>query len=693
MDFNPKDLAIQKKMYTIAFIWAGIILEIIRLNFRFNIPVKYLPPISIEEQNKMKSEGDISAYKIPILKFISETDPELFQAIQLKKLKITQILTSAFNELKKYQIKKDISAFEQVRELYGVKSIPYILFDVDQLDPADREKEIKKIQKELSHVKVNKSVFQNAFMERLYIGRNLIKISFNNVAWENLANLFDNKKINKLFLKGSVIPVSQVFENIPLRQLNVSDQKLDSVYNYVEYTKDGKKQKWDITIFQGDGEAKTKDIKEKIKIQKEMYDFGLFDGTEPFRYIQFSDSGINILNINEFSRDYKNTNNKDIKSKNKDIKLNKSQTQELRNKVIYKAEEDKIKEQLIRACAGLTGHIVEFTKDVEFMCGIDEINEDLINKILKEIEKKEKSKELTIQKYVPPELKSYKVDKNLLDKFPTVIDEKRMAKLSSEFGSKDALDFLNIGVFPEHQEEKRMELESKTFILTPDERQKEERRIKREQGLARIQILINVLTRLYMNYMVIKYSSTDVFLNSTSLVYLAKYINNKNPEDFNEDIPHLIDYENVLYDPSISISDKINILLNVLMEMMIIMIKTKSSLSFIIEFLKIIQDENKIIDITHNKLQKLEYQQDMIKQKRFDILLKKAPEEKVAQGFMQMNLEEQIEFLDEEKIDNINEVDNALINSYNPAEEFEKEDQDIESIDDADYDVGDFDLL
>ena len=84
---------------------------------------------------------------------------------------------------------------------------------------------------------------------------------------------------------------------------------------------------------------------------------------------------------------------------------------------------------------------------------------------------------------------------------------------------------------------------------------------------------------------------------------------------------------------------------------------------------------------------------DLLRRKRTEKCLKMTPEEKIAQGLLAAGLEEQIEILDENIKEKNEEGEKALMETYDDEEEARVQDEDFESIDDADYDTGTFDLL
>ena len=183
---------------------------------------------------------------------------------------------------------------------------------------------------------------------------------------------------------------------------------------------------------------------------------------------------------------------------------------------------------------------------------------------------------------------------------------------------------------------------------------------------------------------------------SPSHRFLVRYVNEKKNKEFDRTIPIVFNfntYNELQYDSDFTISRKIIIFLNILVSLTSFIVESRLEANFVVEFLAITKDAENIVDATESQIEVIQENLDLLRRKRTEKFLKMTPEEKIAQGLLAAGLEEQIEILDENIKEKNEEGEKALMETYDDEEEARVQDEDFESINDADYDTGTFHLL
>lgn len=709
MELKTMDTLLQKKMWALAFIYARIIQEIIFSKFRINFRRSMLPnkePLNPKERETV-SHGNISIYKLVVLRIIQQNDPKFFQEIQMRKMKLTFALTSAFNTLRRDVFRKDLSEIARLIELHGVSTIPRKLYQITKGEEnrASEEDSIKKKVEKILH-KPESILFTNelllrAFKFRLQTVANMINKNITLVGWNPALNI---KKLNQLYESRTFWSKELYYRYFPEIKppfLTADNDSILNLYQAWNYCENGTKQKWNITILFREKEeirVKSGDFKNKLKIQKKTFDLD-YSPKEDYEYLSFSET-VNILNVNEYSRDLENTDCKEIKSETKKVFLDKKERENLRILALDVYEDSRLKSLLLQACSGEPGHIVS-AGNVHVVCGIDQIDLKLVKKFRKELEKLYEQEEKVEHKILPPKLETFSIKKVKDFDFDTktlnqeTLNElvRKLVKLSGISGIKEEQlreSIRNLGRFTESFKEVVQQ-------LPKEDREAREKELIRDQNLVRIQELINIITQLHQYYSIIKTHPNGLFFpTSPSHEFLVKYVNEKKNKEFSKNIPRVFNfntYDELKYDKDFTLFRKIIIFLNIFIRLADMIVETRLEARFVAEFLSIIREAEIIADATENQIEIIQENLDLLRRKRTEKFLKMTPEEKIAQGLMAVGLEEQIEILDENIKEKNKEEEQALIETYDDEEEQKIQDEDFESLDNVDYEIRAFELF
>ena len=151
-------------------------------------------------------------------------------------------------------------------------------------------------------------------------------------------------------------------------------------------------------------------------------------------------------------------------------------------------------------------------------------------------------------------------------------------------------------------------------------------------------------------------------------------------------------YYDIEHADGLSLSRRIVMFLNIFLGLLNTIVQSKLSAEFVIEFMKRVKEDNELADTTNAVVDLIRDQLDLQKRKNLEKFLKMTPEEKVAKGFFEAGLEEQIELLNEESKKVASEEDDRAIENYKAAQDTDKFAQtldDEQSYDDDDVFITD----
>jgi len=715
MELKTIDTNLQKKMWALVYVYARIIQEIINSKFKINFRRNVLPnrePLNTKERETV-SRGDISIYKLVVLRIIQQNDPKFFQEIQLRKMKLTFALTSAFNVLRKDVFRKDLSEIARLIELHGSNTIPRKVYNINKDENKDRGEDsiksrISQLLKKKENILATNELLLRAFKFRLQTVANILTTPIRSSEWKSA---LDIRKLNEIYESRTFWSKQlyyRYFPEIKLPWLIANEESILNLYTPTAYCENGTKQKWNLTLLSKGKETQkvaSGDFKSKLKIQKKTFDLD-YSPDEDYEYMSFN-KDINILNMNEYSRDLENTECKELKSETKKIKMTKNDHKELRDKAINIYEDSRLKLLLLQACAGEPGHIIS-AGNVHIVCGIDVIDIKLVRKFRKELEKFYATEETIEHKLIIPKLDTFNIKQVKDFDFNTsTFNQEELNKLTQKLTKLSDLkdlkpeDIVNtvssLGKFTQTFQENAKELEKLKFKLPKEDREAREKELRRDQNLARMQELINIITQLHQYYTIIKTHPNNLFFPvSPSHRFLVQYVNDKKNKEFTKSIPVVFNfhtYTELQYDNSFTLSRKIIIFLNILVSLANFIVETSLEAKFVIEFLAITRNAEDIVDATESQIEIIQENLDLLRRKRTEKFLKMTQEEKIAQGIIGAGLEEQIEILEENIKEKNENAEEAQIETYDDEEAQRIQDEDFESIDDVDYESGSFDLL
>ena len=377
-------------------------------------------------------------------------------------------------------------------------------------------------------------------------------------------------------------------------------------------------------------------------------------------------------------------------------KLSVSQIMDLRKKVFIDSEKNKVKELIFRACAGNIGYIVQLSKNIKFMCGIDSLDEKFFDKVQHEINQiTEIRSPIIVNTPIIPKLRNYMIPTEIYDQFSGKINYDRINKLSKLIYDNSTTHELTENEISEL-------LTSLGNMNRGYAAQKEYNNIniiRQNQKNGQIQIIINILNRLILYFNLIKISSDDLLINSESMEWFVEFIFDKDSKDFIAEIPPFANnriYNKINY-ANIPSEAKVIILLNIFSKLIEILMQPINPImtTFFMQFLFHIKNDLDVVDLTIEDIQEIEFKQENLRRKRTEKFLKMTPEEKLIQGFLEAKLEEQIELLDEEQKEAAQNEIEELIDTYNPEEELKNIDaeEEAESFDEGLYEEGTFDAF
>jgi len=695
-ELGTEDTELLKRLYAVAFIYAKLIKDMISSGFRFRFRKEYLPG----DRNDLPKDN-INPYVLAVLKIVRDRDRPFFDKLGLKEMKgkFTVAIKSAFNTLQKEAFRKDVATFNLARRIWGANWTPKAF-----IKNAQNEDTVTKIIDKLDvnsddDKKIHKALLKAAEI-RLSKIRKIFKTPIQNrEVWKELDTSFDNNNLNYLFdsLVYNRIPKKynrRFLKFVKLKTINPPKDDPSFYYTLNVYCEDGRKQKWDLTKLRGNSSSttiKTSDLKRKLKAQKTAFDMN-FDPAFSIKYFTIN-STINVENINQFERELIDTQCGNITKKEatqKEKTKGPKDHQKLKEKVFERELVNEIVDVVQNACAGAPGQKIYWGTDI--LCGYDielngKPNKALISKIQNGLEKERKYEsevksfpELSIDKpSIPVDFKTKKenivFDKNGAESLINKI-RKHVDLIKTEFKDKETLmSFLiDLGKFSNVFEEQTRNIEKDIFISKEDKDRKA-RSLKRDQEWSRLSELNNIIKRLQRDYRLIRTSETDIFLNSPSMMYLSKFIDDKKKNDFKDKIPdkyNVGNYYDIEYTNDISINRRIIMFLNIFINVMNSIVQTELSAQFAMEFLERAKDDVELADTSETDVQFVEDQLDLRKRKNMEIYMKMTPEEKIAKGFFEAGLEEQIELLNEEAQKAATIEDERAIDNYNEAQDTDK---------------------
>lgn len=698
---STEDTELLKKLFAVAYIYAKIIKDMIASGFRFRFRKEYMP--------ENLPRDTINPYILAVLKITRDRDRAFFEQLGFKnmKVKFSGAIKNAFDILQKETFKKDIATFALARRIWGAKwTIDMLLKNADS--PEKIRKSIKGLNVKSLHA-VYEVLFE-AVKARLNKIRELFKKPVQDPRWNDVVSIFDNYLLNTLF---SVL----VYDGIPrgynrrylkytrLRLLEVPKKDPYFYYTLENYCDNGTPQNWDLTELFNNGvriSIKSSELKRKLKEQKTAFDMNYNPALMPIGYF-IIDESVNITSINLFNRELINTKCNNItKSKAKSIERSRTSSDHRKLKeIVFEREElDEIADVITNACAGAPGQTIFWGIDIKCNGPPDKKILEKVQKALRvqKIEEVKNLPVLDIKKIrVPEDFKIESFNKSLANE---LIDKllklatKYFGMKSKESPSREAIMtfIIDLGKFKKKFEEQLLQVSP---LLTPIERDARIKAIKKDQNWSRLAELGNVIRSLQRDYRLIRTSETDIFLNSPSLMYLARYIDEKKKDDFNVEIPakyNVLSYYDIEYASDVGITQRVIMFLNIFVEIMNLIVKSRLSAEFALEFMSHVKENNELADTTDVEIGEIQTRLDFQRRKNTEKFLKMTPEEKVAKGFFEAGLEEQIELLNEESQRAATEEDERILKNYNERQDVDQFSQtldDEQSYDDDDVFITD----
>ena len=703
-ELGTEDTQLLKRLHATAFIYAKLIKDMIATSFRFRFRKEYLPGARAD-----LPKDTLNPYILAVLKIVRDRDREFFDQLGLKEMKVkfSSAIKSAFKTLQKAEFKKDIATFTLARRIWGATWSPDAF--AKEGDLKKTRKQIDNITKKDDNLTIYKALFDAAKIQ-LWKIKELFRKPVQDPAWLEVSRLFNNRRLNKLYDALVYNRVPKKYNRRYLKYVKLTDlepPKNDPYFYYTldKYCENGSPQNWDLTKLVGveSGkkalDIKTSDLKRKLKAQKTAFDMG-FEPDTNIEYFSISPD-VNVTNINQFKRELFNTKCGGMSKKEaqeKESRRGPKDHQKLKEKVFELEELNEIKDVIANACAGAPGQFLYWGTDV--LCGIAP-SKKLLDKVQKGLQKEREKQEIVkdIPVFIVKQPKvpaDFKVKREEITFDRTLAEEviKKISKFININSGELMTSFVELGKFKNRFEEQMIQIEREIF-KSKEQKEKALKTLKRDQNWSRIAELNNIIRRLQRDYRLIRTSETDIFLNSPSLFYLSRYIDEKKKSDFKDELPakfNVLNYYDIEHADGLSLSRRIVMFLNIFLGLLNTIVQSKLSAEFVIEFMKRVKEDNELADTTNAEVDLIRDQLDLQKRKNLEKFLKMTPEEKVAKGFFEAGLEEQIELLNEESKKVASEEDDRAIENYKAAQDTDKFAQtldDEQSYDDDDVFITD----
>ena len=458
----------------------------------------------------------------------------------------------------------------------------------------------------------------NIFRYRLYLIKN-----------DKPIDISRNKTLNNLLEKVALQGVPRFTNMIyypsnPLKPLTPIGQYF--MYNEATYNKDGSEIEWNTVRLcknKKDIDINEKKLKKELKLMKENYNLNYSITSEEYDL----PNGVNAITINEFKKD--KINGKLVKSK-----LSKKGNRELYEKVIEYNEMQNAEEILKQWCG--EEKTIEF-KEHTFSCNP---NKSELKTVIKLLEKRqikgklEKNKEIEFPD-MPSGLNN-KIDYSKLEKI------KKELKINPEVITKYGKTPFEV-----------LEYETKIKKMFKDkELEIKMKKFTKSKFINRINIIINTIIELQKHYQILHHGELTKCYKSPSLNYLCEFINDRDKNDFKSVLPRekysITKYNDIKYTKKINYEEKINILLNIFIDLILFIAKTKLSIKYTSLFIEKMNKTALLLDVSTELFNKIESDLELQARKNFEQYLKMTPEEKLVKNFGNVALEQQIEILQEE---------------------------------------------
>lgn len=635
MNISTEEQILLKKTQTYAYVYAAIIESIISNDFRYNFRKE------IRGIDYKKSKTDIKPLVLAALRTIRKFDIIYFNQIQIKQIKLPVAISRAYKILRQeiFNKKENVSQFDrhftrvtELIKLYVIK---------------EKTLSLEQIYENIETIGLHKVLlsFNKILDEKLSYFIQLSKSSLDNLAWAFLDE--NNELFNYIYDKimsenrvGSRYN-RKIFSQSILPMLDPRNIDRSEFYNYNNYCSDGTKQVWNLTkLINKETNAKitidSKKLKQKLTLQKDIYNYG-GSLANIDSYAKIGDD-INVINIGYWNQEKENTKCNEMtksEAKNKSLTMTIEEKNKIHKKAIDLEENQKLQILIIRACgSSALGEKVCFGSYC-INCGfLEEPIDTIVTKVKKQWNIRLKKTE--IAKAVP---KYTLLNREIDEKYKelTKIDKQKLNKIITKLNITENIAdiILDMGLFDKQFQE---ELENiKVKIEGPEE----EKRISKKQKFSRALTIIKYIKRLYTDYFTIKTNSSTILINEPGQKYLKPFIEKKMPNDFDEKLPYINIYDEILYATNFSSNKKVSILLNLLINILDTITKTKLSKEFIVEFLSIVQQEKDILDISQQDINAIDQYIDLEKRKRISRFERSTPEEKIIQGLMLADFREQ----------------------------------------------------
>lgn len=631
-----------QEITVLSYVYAAIFREIINSGYRINFPIEFLNK-TFDIKSKEVNQLIYTALLITKL-----NDVVLFNQMILYKYNLAIFIANAFEILKRDSLNK--SDIENIFRLHHIENISEIIKSIKNYEN-NKEDNLTKLfittePLSINDNKIKKLLLINA-QRRLEELSNLRDIHANDPQWSVFVNdplmamdhklytvwsqNYINPLFNRLIMKTNIPEFP--YETLTLTKKNTNEL----LYNPLGYNlKTGAPQKWNIVHIDGIT-INEKILKEKISAQKIIFDMNENINNLP-KYYRISDN-VNLTNISMFKKQYSNSQGEfkhEVKENMK--KMNAEEYARLKDKAFDYNMREKIRNQVIRSCLGNLSYEICYN-ELCILCGLD-VNypDSLIDDVCREILKQQRK----INK--PKKLIEYSLTQfNLtINESELTIDNEQVQKLIAKLLYFDkSIDnnkyyniIANLGKLIKIYEDNYAK-------ITPET----EKRIKYNINLNRINNLINLIKRLEQYYHILGNNNSEIYLVSLSQQFLKPFIVEKKSADFKIELPKRfkqgsIFLNEIRFTKQFSGTKKINLLINLFVELCLFIIRDSLSAQFIIKFLNIIENEYNIVDISEKEMISMQEDEDKNKRARMEIFYKSTPEEKILRNLMLANYKE-----------------------------------------------------
>lgn len=603
--YSSEETQVLKKLHGYAWIYAQIMHAI--MTNKLTLRKKYPVNLTSSDEDKRKT----------ILKhFLSinrDRNSEWFQIMQSYGFVnlFTKTLYTAYKTIRDNELKlaEGISNFSVAQKIWGYRFSPLDFY----FTPGKPYKT-----KPIDKLKVPEKLFV-AFKNRWYPrATELVTVPFNDVKWKENNDMYDNKELNKEYVLYTNFGLPCNFNRRRVPEVKLPPIKLNpnDEWNLVNYDEDGIPRNYPFVSLTAPKLGTTKlnasKIKTDLKQQKELFNQGynIITDTPDFYKIN-NNTLITAESINMFSRTKLTKANKSPKDfKNKSYNTNK-----IRTKYFEYLRHTQVNDILSSLCAGSLGQRY-FWAGIEIFCDNTPHSDTLASKIIHALDSNEK------RAHKPSDIKPldvHKVTVSSSELGQTVLNINTVIDFVNKLRPKDTekyIDFIsNLGTLPKVNE---------IQLAKARDDKIETRRVRREQKNSQMMFIKDALR-----------AAQEAYLTSN------KY-SNPLPKDFN-----IFTYTKILNASDTKASNKIYSLINYYIKLLTFLIKSVDR-AFALDQINKQMEKTKLLDATPSELNSLDIQLDTERRRRTERFLKMTPEEKFAQGFQELDLEQQIELLREQ---------------------------------------------